>query len=294
MHPSLTIYRNEAQNIIRTDFDIRLLADDCLFTEGPVWNKEGYYLFSDIPANCIYKINEEGNKTVFIENSGTDDPHDDDINQQQPGSNGLAYGNNGELLICRHGSHSLAAYEGNEMKILADTYGGKLLNSPNDLIVHSNGSIYFSDPPYGLKDGRLNPARFQDRAAVYCYQDGKLSVVSEKYQYPNGVCLSPDQKQLYICSSKAFEKFILLYDVDTHNLIRVFAEENSDGIEIDDHGNIFLCSKEGIIILNSKGERTALIRLPFIPANACWGGSTGKDFFITARSSIFLVKDLLK
>lgn len=294
MHPSLTIYQNEVHNFISADFEIRLLAGDCLFTEGPVWNREGYYLFSDIPANCIYKIDEAGKKSVFLNNSGTDDPQDDEINQQQAGSNGLAYGLNGELLVCRHGNHSLSAYDGQELKTLVNAFGGRSLNSPNDLIVHSNGAIYFSDPPYGLKDGKLNPAKFQDTAAVYCYREGEVSVVSEKFQYPNGVCLSPDEKQLYICSNKPFEKFILLYDVASHHFIRVFAEENSDGIEIDAHGNIYLCSKEGIIILNSKGERMALIPLPFIPANACWGGQQGKDLFITARSSVFLIKDLLK
>lgn len=296
MHRSLKIYNSSVFNFINKDFEIKTLSTNCLFTEGPVWSRKGFYLFSDIPANCVYKIDEDGNKQVYITNSGTDDPDNPDLDQErkQIGSNALAYDTDGSLLICQHGGHGIAKWNGNTMQPFISAYQNKPFNSPNDLILHNNGTIYFSDPPYGLKDGKLNPEKFQPLAGVYCRKDEELQLICNKYKYPNGVCLSNDQKHLYICSSKAFEKFISLYETATHHFLKIFAEENSDGIEVDKHDHVYLCSKEGIIILNEKGERLATIELPTIPSNLCWSGKEMNDLFITARQNIFLIKNLQK
>ncbi|HTM93599.1 MAG TPA: SMP-30/gluconolactonase/LRE family protein [Flavisolibacter sp.] len=295
MHPSLKVYNNSVFDFINKDFEIKTLAGDCLFTEGPVWNEEGFYLFSDIPANCIYKISEEGKKEVFLSNSGTNHPDDLDLEQarKQIGSNALAYDHDGNLLICQHGSHGIAKFDGKNLLPFISTYQNKPFNSPNDLILHNDGRLYFSDPPYGLKDGKLNVEKFQPLAGVYCYDNGNLQLICDKYHYPNGVCLSNDQRTLYICSSKPFEKFISVYDSSNNQFVKVFAEENSDGIEVDRYDNVYLCSKEGIIILNQKGERLALIELSTVPANICWGGAKMNDLFITARENIFLIKGLI-
>lgn len=294
MNPSLTIYKNSVFDFINKDFEIKTLAGDCLFTEGPVWNKEGFYLFSDIPANCIYKITDDGRKEIFLSNSGTDNPNDPDLKRDQIGSNALAYDQVGNLLICQHGSHAIAKYDGNNLQPLLYHYQNKPFNSPNDFILHNDGRLYFSDPPYGLKDGKLNPEKFQPLAGVYCWMNDSMELVCDKYQYPNGVCLSNDQKVLYICSNKPFEKFISAYDTFSNQFIKIFSEENSDGIEVDRHDNVYLCNKDVIIILNQKGERMALLQLPTIPANICWGGKNLNDLFITARENIFLIKDLQK
>jgi gluconolactonase len=294
MHPSLTVYTNSVFDFINKDFEIKKLAGDCLFTEGPVWNREGYYLFSDIPANSIYKISEEGSKSVYLSNSGTSNPDDPDLEQErkQIGSNALAYDRNEQLLICQHGEHGIAKYDGKNLQPLISSYKGKPFNSPNDLIVHQNGSIYFSDPPYGLKGGKLNSGKFQPLAGVYCWNNGELQLISEKYQYPNGVCLSNDQKNLYICSNKASEKFISVHDTSTNKFIKLFAEENSDGIEVDRYDNIYLCNKDGLIILDRSGKRLALLQLPTVPANICWGGKEMNDLLVAARENIFLIKGL--
>lgn len=294
MHPSLKIYNDAILNFIHPDFEIIKLDADCLFTEGPVWNKEGYYLFSDIPANCIYKIIPGKSKEVFLNNSGTSDPNHPDLNPDQIGSNGLAYDRDGDLLVLQHGSHALAKFDGENLKAIVNSFKKKPLNSPNDLILHKDGRIYFSDPPYGLKDGKLNPEKFQPLAGVYCWKEGSLELICDKYQYPNGVCLSPDETVLYICSNKPFEKFISTYDTSSHQFIKIFAEETSDGIECDDTGNIYLCNKDGIIILDREGKRMALIELETIPANICWGGAGGGDLFVTARQNIFLLRNLRK
>lgn len=293
MHPSIKVYKDSVFDFINRDCEIITLADDCLFTEGPVWNEGGFYLYSDIPTNCIYRIDEEKSKQVFLEKSGTDNPGDPDLEQtrKQIGSNALAYDGEGNLLICQHGGHGIAKYDGNKLQPFIRFYNKKPFNSPNDLIFHNDGKLYFSDPPYGLKDGKLNPGKFQPLAGVYCWKENELQLICDKYQYPNGVCLSNDQKTLYICSTKEYEKFVSAYDTSNNRFIKVFAEENGDGIEVDRNDNIYLCNKDGIIILDRNGERLALIALPKVPSNICWGGKDMNDIFITARENVFLIKD---
>jgi gluconolactonase len=293
MNAFLTVYDPSVFEFINKDFEIETLAGDCLFTEGPVWNsREGYYLFSDTTANAIYKIVPGKTKEVFLFNAGADNPGDADHKPGQAGPNGLAYEGGGDLLICQHGNHAIAKFDGKALRPLVSHYKGRPFNSPNDLILHSDGRIYFSDPPYGLKDGRLNPSKFQPLAGVYCWKDGALQLFCDRYQYPNGVCLSPGEELLYICSNKPFEKFISVYETVTNRFIKVFTEENSDGIECDRAGNVYLSNKDGIIILDKQGRRLALIALPSVPANHCWGGNELNDLLITARENIFLIRGL--
>jgi gluconolactonase len=296
MQPGVTVYDEKVYSFIRKDPELLVLADDCLFTEGPVWNGEGYYLFSDIPANGIYKIGEEKPKELFLAHSGTYNTSDPllDLERKQYGSNGLAYDEEGSLLVCQHGDHGIARYDRGELTPFISKYAGKPFNSPNDLVLHSDGRIYFSDPPYGLKGGVLNPSKFQPVAGVYCWQYGESILISDRYQYPNGVVLSPDEKVLYICSTKPHEAFVSAYDTKKNRFLNVVAEENSDGIECDQHGNLYLCNKDGIIIVDRDGKRMALLALPKVPANICWGGSGKKDLLITAREEVYLLKGFLK
>ncbi|HEY1020753.1 MAG TPA: SMP-30/gluconolactonase/LRE family protein [Flavisolibacter sp.] len=293
IHPSLQIFDEKITQYIRTDFEIETLANDCHFTEGPVWNEDGYYLFSDITANTIYKLVPGKPKEVFIRNSGTDNPGDANLKPDQAGSNGLAYSGN-NLLVCRHGSHMVAEWDGRELMPLLTTYGDRPFNSPNDIIVDENGRIFFSDPPYGLKDGKLAPEGFQPLGGVYCYSEGKVNLICDKYQYPNGVCITPDKKNLYICSNKPFEKFISVYDLANLQFRSILAEENSDGIKCDGAGNVYLSNKEGILILDSEGRRQALISFYTIPANHCFGGKNKTDLFITGRENVYRIQNLLR
>lgn len=296
MRPEITVYDEKVYGFIRKDPELLVLADDCLFTEGPVWNPEGYYLFSDIPANCIYKTGEGGPKELFLKQSGTSDTSDPLLDQErkQWGSNGLAYDAKGDLLVCQHGDHAIARYDGRQLEPLVAHYNGKRFNSPNDLVLHSDGRLYFSDPPYGLKGGLLNPSKFQPEAGVYCWGYGEATLMCDRYQYPNGVVLAPDEKVLYICSTKPHEAFVSAYDTRTNHFLDIVAEENSDGIECDPHGNLYLCNKDGLIILDNEGKRMALIALPKVPSNVCWGGASKQDLLITAREDVYLVKDFLK
>ncbi|HVK97972.1 MAG TPA: SMP-30/gluconolactonase/LRE family protein, partial [Flavisolibacter sp.] len=187
MNAALTVLHSSIEDFINTGFEIETLANDCSFTEGPLWHSSGHYLFSDIPANVIYKIVPGNEKEIYLTNSGTDKPDDEYIRKEQAGSNGLAFDQDGSLIICQHGSHRISKYQ-NELKPFITEYKGKPFNSPNDLILHSNGKLFFSDPPYGLKDQKLNPEKFQPVAGVYCWSNGDLHLICDKYQYPNGVC----------------------------------------------------------------------------------------------------------
>ncbi len=292
-HPSLSIYKTALTNYINTGFEIELLDDTCAFSEGPVWNKEGYFLFSDIPLNAIYKIAVDQPKQKSIASSGCT-ALDTSFLSEQIGSNGLAYNGEGRLLVCQHGNGAIAQFAGKELQPLITTYKGRRFNSPNDIIVHPNGTVFFTDPPYGLKDQKLVPESFQPVAGLYAWRNGELTLMEDDLNYPNGVCLSPDHSLLYCCSNKPQEKTVLCYDAVTLKFIKVAAIENGDGIKCDPYGNLYLCSKEGILILSAEGERLGKIEFSTVPANACWGGVDGTDMLVTARHNIFLIRGLLK
>lgn len=290
---SLTVYDDRIFQFINPDFDIENWADDCHFTEGPVWNKKGFYLFSDIPQNLVYQLYPGTSKQIFLNDSGC--TNNKNINlSEQIGSNGLAYDDKENLFICQHGNGAIIQYSDGVIKPLITTYDGKRFNSPNDIVVHPNGKIFFSDPPYGLKDQQLQPGKAQPLAGVYCWTDGEVKLICDHYKYPNGVCLSPDNKSLFICSNKPLENFISEYDAETFELKGKILNENSDGIKCDQFYNLWLCTKEGIIIIDKDGIRLGKIYLSAIPANCCWGGATLSDLFLTARQHIFWIKDLHK
>jgi len=290
MNP-ITIFNAAAEAVINTNFTIEKWFDGCAFSEGPVWNSKGFYLFSDIPRNVIYKMEGAGTPEVYLSKSGLTVPTDREL-AEQIGSNGLAYNSKGHLIICQHGNGAVACYDGEELTFLVSGHNGKPFNSPNDIIVHKEGTVFFSDPPYGLKDTKPQPEVAQPLAGVYAWRNGQLHLIYDGYQYPNGVCLSPDGSTLYTCSTKPFEAKVLAFDTQTFELKGEVAKENSDGIKCDRNGNLYLCTKEGLLILNPQGERLALIQLETQPANCCWGGKKGNDLFVTARQNIFVLRNL--
>ncbi len=292
-HPSLMVYHRDAYRFINPDFEIELLKDDCSFSEGPVWNGEGFYLFSDIPENVIVKIEPGKGAEVYLQQSGCTEGNQR-LLAEQVGSNGLAYDAEGRLLICQHGNGAVAQYEHGVLKPLIATYEGRPFNSPNDIVAHPGGTVFFSDPPYGLKNQQLQPEVNQPVAGIYGWRDGDLKLISRQYEYPNGVCLSPDGRSLFTCSTKPFEAFVMEFDTATWDFKRNVANENSDGIKCDRMGNLYLCTKEGVVIIDNEGRRLARISLDTIPANCCWGGAVGNDLFITARQNIFLIRNLQK
>ncbi|MEO6313839.1 MAG: SMP-30/gluconolactonase/LRE family protein [Chitinophagaceae bacterium] len=262
------------------------------FTEGPVWHPEHFFLFSDTPANRIYKLTTTGILSVFLENSGLHHSAVDDLSDQV-GSNGLAFDKSNNLLICQHGDHAIALLnKRKELEVLVSMYKGRPFNSPNDIIARSDGTIFFTDPPYGLSAQVLNVEKFQPRAGIYKYDFNKLELVGEELKYPNGLFFSADEKTLFVSSNHPDEKYILKYKSFSDGSIDyegVFLDENADGMTTDKADNIYLATNEGILIVSTKGKRLGFIVLDETPSNLVWGGTDNEILFVTARSAVYFI-----
>jgi len=252
-----------------------------LFTEGPIWHPAGYLLFSDIPGNKIFKWNPDDNVETFREPSGN--------------SNGLTYDLQGRLIACEHDNRRISRAEhDSSITVLADRYDGKRLNSPNDAVVKSNGSIYFTDPPFGVSED----LRELDIQGVYRLDpDGKLILLVENFDRPNGLAFSPDEKVLYIDDSR--QKHVRAFDVTNDGILtngRIFINMASekdgvpDGMKVDVEGNLYVTGPGGTWIISPTGEHLGTIITPELPANCAFGDWDNKTLYITARTSVYRVR----
>lgn len=243
---------------------VETIATGFQFTEGPVWNSSGrFLLFSDIPANRICKWSLDGEVTVFREPSGN--------------SNGLTYDEHGRLIICEHSYRRVSRIEkdGSYM-VLGDRFRGKRLNSPNDIVVKSDGMIYFTDPPYGIKP-KEQELPFQGVFRLDP-RSGELTLLAKNFDRPNGLAFSPDEKLLYIADSSS-RRHIKVFDVNPDGTLRnsrVFAKirsqlpGNPDGMKVDVEGHLYVAAPGGIWVFSEKGEHLGIIKTPETPAN-CHG-----------------------
>jgi len=251
------------------------------FTEGPAWDGKGGLLFSDIPADTIYKVDEAGEVTTFLEPSGK--------------SNGLMFDTDGTLIACRHWERNVARVTmDGAVTVLASTYEGKALNSPNDCIIADDGAIYFTDPHYGL-EGR---PKEQDGEAVYrLAPDGTLTRVVDEMTRPNGIFISPDGDTLYVADSqdKKIRAYTLQDDgsaTDGRDFISVASEQpgTADGMTLDTDGNLYCTGSGGVWVISPEGQHLGTIEVPEVPANCTFGGA-GKDvLYITARASLYRIR----
>ena len=273
------------------------------WTEGPVWIKsQGYLLFSDVPQNKIYKWSPTGERSVFLDRSG----YDCGEQPTGPGSNGLALDADGRLLVCDHGNRRVYRVEEDGSKTtLADRFEGKRFNSPNDLVVHSNGDVYFTDPPYGLSD---NSKRELDFCGVFRVQtDGTVDLATKKLFRPNGIALSPDQKTLYVAQSHPpaplYQAFSIRDDgtVDGDGRLLFEAKELldqgapglPDGMCVDVQGNLWATGPGGVLVISPAGKLLGRILLAKATAN-CAFGSDGSVLYITSSDRICRVQTRTK
>ena len=284
---SLDVRSPKLLDLIDANAEIEQLGTGCEFTEGPVWHAEGkFLLFSDIPANQMKKWTAEEGITNFRVPSGK--------------SNGLTYDKQGRLVTCEHANRrvSRTAADGT-VETIASHYEGKRLNSPNDVIVKSDGSIYFSDPPYGLTaDYGVEGEQDLDFQGVYRLSaDGQtLTLLIDDFDRPNGLCFSPDESILYIDDTERMH--IRAFDVQPDGAIangRIFAEEEGDdgvpdGMKIDVHGNVYLTGPGGIWIFDTSGEHLGVLQTPERAANLGWGGDDWSTLFITASTSLYSIQ----
>ncbi|MGH8670829.1 MAG: SMP-30/gluconolactonase/LRE family protein, partial [Burkholderiales bacterium] len=282
------------------------LAEGFKFTEGPVWvrgseGSGGYLLFSDPNSNIIYRYAPEGDGrlSVFRRNSGYSGK--DIAEYGQPGSNGLTLDSAGRLTINEHGNHRVSRLEKNGKRTtLADSFEGKRLNSPNDLVYKSDGSLYFTDPPFGLPKFYDDPRRQLPYSGVFRYQDGKLQLLSNDLLGPNGIAFSPDEKYLYVGNWDENKKIVMRYDVKVDGTLAngvVFFDMTSakgddalDGIKVDQMGNLYVSGPGGLWILSPHGRHLGTIVTPKHAHNFAWGNEDGKTLYIGARSALYRMR----
>jgi gluconolactonase len=275
------------------------LAEGFQFTEGPLWVPEGYLLFSDPNANRIYKYTPDGVLSVFREKSGYDGA--DVAEYSQPGSNGLALDPQGRLTIDQHGNRRVVRLEaGGELTVLAERHEGKRLNSPNDLVYRSDGSLYFTDPPFGLPKFYDDSRKELPFSGVYRLAGGTLQLVSKDLIGPNGLAFSPDEKYLYVANWDPKKKVVMRYEVNADGTLsngRIFfdmtgapGEEALDGLKVDREGHLYVSGPGGVWIISSGGRHLGTIKVPKLPANFAWGDEDGRTLYMTARSGLYRMR----
>ncbi len=273
------------------------LAEGFIFTEGPVWVREGYLLFSDPNHNTIYRYTEAGELSVFRDKSGYD--AGDLAEYGQPGSNGLTLDARGRVTINEHGRHRVTRLEPDgSLTVLAESYRGKRLNSPNDLVYRSDGSLYFTDPPFGLPKFYDDPRRELDFSGVYRLKNGSLTLLERGLKGPNGIVFSPDEKYLYVGNWDPAAKTVTRYPVKRDGRLgegetfidltrKVPGDEALDGLKADRLGNLYLSAPGGVWIFAADGTHLGTIQAPRPVHNFAWGGADGKTLYLTARDTLY-------
>lgn len=280
------------------------LAEGFKFTEGPVWIHAGYLLFSDPNSNVIYQYtpdakNGSGELAVFKDHSGYEGK--DIAEYTQPGSNGLTIDRQGRLTIDQHGNRRVVQLDGNGgVKIIADKYQGKRLNSPNDLVFKSDGSLYFTDPPFGLPKFYDDSRKELNFSGVYAVKNGEVKLLAQDLLGPNGIAFSPDEKYLYVGNWDPKRKVIMRYEVTSdgalqngkvfHDLTQAPGEDAIDGVKVDQSGNVYVSGPGGIWILSSEGKHLGTIKTSKHAHNFAWGDEDGKTLYICARSGLYRMK----
>lgn len=249
------------------------------FTEGPSVAPDGRIFFTDQPNDKIFIWDEKGNKiNTFL--------------QLCERSNGTYFNKKGELVACADLHNRLVIFDKKgKMKIIAENYNSEPLNAPNDLWIAPNGGIYFSDPYYARDYWEPGRKELQDKRGVYYLNpEGKVIRVIDDYKQPNGLIGTPDGKTLYV--SDIQDHKIWKYDIQTDGSLAnktFFAPEGSDGMTIDNQGNVYLTNNV-VSVFNPKGENIARIEVPEQPSNVCFGGKKRNILFITARTSVYTLK----
>ncbi|MBD3627437.1 SMP-30/gluconolactonase/LRE family protein [Cyclobacterium sp.] len=283
---SQTITQNDARlgRLVDQDAEVRQLAEGLKFTEGPVWDKnENVLLFSDIPANIIYKLDTNGELVIYRKPSNN--------------ANGLTFDAEGNLLIAEHSGRKIGQLSPDgDYRAVVESYKGIRFNSPNDVIIDSKGIIYFTDPPYGLPNDATDTLGFN---GVYQYRNGKVTLISRELDRPNGLALSPDERTLYVANSGSPKKYIkfpvskngkvgkseLFYDVSG-----IDKPGNPDGIKVDTEGHLYATGPGGVWVFSADGKHLGTIAFPETPANIAFGGPDMKTLFVTARTGLYAVE----
>ena len=291
-------------NVVAPDAKLERLATGFQFTEGPVWHPDGFLLFSDPNTNVIYRYEPfTQNVSVYMTKSGYTGFDIGDYHQ--PGSNGLAIDAEGRLIVCQHGNRRVIRHETKgPITVLSDNIQGQKLNSPNDLVLKSDGTVYFTDPPYGLPKNYNDSKKETPNQGVYRVKNGKTELFSTSLGGPNGIAFSPDERFLYVSNWDIRDihhtKTLWRFEVDSDGKLingKIFfdfsftdGDEALDGIKVDKMGNIFVSAPGGVWVLSPEGKYLGKIVGPERPANMAWGDADGKTLYLTAHTGLYKIR----
>ena len=289
--PNIVALDNRFRRYIIGNTTIKRLHTGTSWAEGPAWNGEGRYLvWSDIPNNVQMRwLEEDAHVTVFRNPSGY--------------SNGNTFDYEGRQLSCEHGGRRVSRYEhSGAVTVIADKFEGKRLNSPNDIVVHPDGGIWFTDPTYGIRGNYEGfKAESETKPAVYRAdpKTGQLDKVFDDTDGPNGICFSPDYKKVYVADTGTARQ-IWVFDLDGKairngkrfiqlDIPGTGAPSAADGIRCDVDGNIWAGARPGVQVITPAGERIGMIRMPETCANVCFGGTKRNRLFMAGSQSLYAV-----
>ena len=284
--------------LLPPDPHVEKVADGFTFTEGPLWRPSGVLWFSDVVGNVVRQWSPDGKVVELLRPGGYDGnslPAGGFI-----GPNGMTAAPNGDVLLCQHGNRRIARI-GTDMRVttLVDNYQGKRLNAPNDLVFRSDGTLFFTDPPYGLPRQDDDPAKELPFNGVFKLKDGKLDVLVTDLTRPNGIAFSPDEKTLYVSNSDDVRKIWMKYDVALDGSVsngRLFFDATQDkeagvpdGMKIDVLGNIWATGPSAVYVFSPEGTLLGTIKPPEDPANCGWGDD-GRTLYITAETGLYRIR----
>ncbi|MBA7611195.1 Gluconolactonase [subsurface metagenome] len=281
-------FDSKMRHIVTKEAALEQIATGFGFTEGPLWCGD-YLLFSDIPRSRIVRLcmrSEGPEVTTFRSPSGN--------------SNGLTLDRSGRLIACEHSTRRVTRTEiDGSVSVLAERYEGCRLNSPNDVVVRSDGSVYFTDPSFGLG----TPPKWKELSCNGVYRvapDGELGLLVDDFELPNGLAFSPDEAVLYV--NDTVKSHIRAFDVSQDGsinngrlLIELKGEEvgRPDGMKVDQQGNIYCTGPGGIWITQPDGKYLGRVMMPEQPSNFGWGDADWRTLYITARPSVYRVRLLV-
>jgi gluconolactonase len=289
--------------IISVDAHLEKVADGFDFLEGPVWVRKGsYLLFNDVAANAIYKWTSDRKVSVFLEASGFTGSDPSGVGREIDngrkkvkvmGSGAVTLDRQGRIVFCAQGDRNVARIEKDGRRtVLADRFEGKRLNSPNDLVYKSDGSLYFTDPPAALPKGDDDPGKELPFDGVFLLKDGNLTVLDKTFSRPNGLAFAPGEKQFYVNDS--LKKTIMRFDVRPDDTIanrQVLIDMSADnapgapdGMKVDRKGNVYCTGPGGLWIISPQGKHLGTIRTPERITNLAFGNADGKALYITSRT----------
>jgi len=280
--------------LVDEDAELERLGTGFTFTEGPLWNPDGFLLFSDMPGDVRRRWDPERGVTEVANPSNK--------------GNGMTFDLDGRLIVCEHVTSSVVRMDpdgtGSGREVLASHYGDKELNAPNDVVVKSDGAIYFSDPTYGRMPG-FGIEREQDLDFQGVYRippgGGDTQLLADDFGQPNGLCFSTDESLLYVNDTE--KAHIRVFDVGADGSIansRVLADgigtasleigDLVDGMKLDERGNIWVTGPGGVCVFSAEGEHIGTVEVPEPVGNLNWGGPSWNQLFIPATSSVYRIE----